>query len=94
MAREGTGFCSSTTLHCTACLHPVQRHGRVTSAQQLVGAALSHPDRRDVMPGGLNPSSTTMEPPKMLAHGMPPTEWWPWCARITRPSRASSLKTA
>ena len=32
--------------------------------------------------------------PKGLANGRPPTEGWPWCARSTRPSRASSRQTA
>ena len=40
------GRCSSTTMHCPSCLHQGPRHGSVTSAHPIVGAALSHPDRR------------------------------------------------
>jgi hypothetical protein len=49
-ALDGTGYFSSTTMHCASCVHTVQRHGAVTYAPQMLGAARIHPDVRAVMP--------------------------------------------
>jgi hypothetical protein len=37
-------------MHCASCLHKVHRNGSVTSHHQLLGAAMIHPDVREVMP--------------------------------------------
>ena len=50
LARDGTGDCSSTTMHGASCLPKVHRHGSVTYSQQMSGAAIGHPDVRAVMP--------------------------------------------
>jgi hypothetical protein len=50
LALDGTGYFSSTTIHCASCLHTVQRNGSVTYAHQLLGAAIIHPDVRAVIP--------------------------------------------
>lgn len=50
LALDGTGSCSSKTMHCAACLPKVPRNGTVTYAHQLFGAASIHPDLRTVMP--------------------------------------------
>jgi Transposase DDE domain len=50
LALDGTGYFSSTTIHCTSCLHTVHRHGSVTYAHQMLGAAIIHPDVRAVIP--------------------------------------------
>ena len=50
LALEGTGYVASTTLHGASGRPKVHRHGRVTSAQQMLGAAMVHPDVRAVMP--------------------------------------------
>jgi hypothetical protein len=50
LALDGTGYFSSTTIHCTSCLHTVHRNGSVTYAHQLLGAAIIHPDVRAVIP--------------------------------------------
>ncbi len=50
LALDGTGYLSSQTMHCASCLHQVHRHGSITSYQQMLGAAMIHPDRRAVMP--------------------------------------------
>src|SRR6266851_7420941 len=50
LALDGTGYCSSTTIHCASCLHKVHRNGSVTYAHQLLGAAIIHPDVRAVIP--------------------------------------------
>jgi len=50
LALEGTGYFSSTTIHCASCLHTVHRTGAVTYAQQMLGAAIIHPDVRAVIP--------------------------------------------
>src|SRR2546425_12023026 len=50
VARDGTGECSSTTMPCASCLPTVHRHGSRPSYHQLLGAAMLHPDGREVMP--------------------------------------------
>jgi hypothetical protein len=50
LALDGTGYFSSTTIHCASCLHTVHRNGSVTYAHQLLGAAIIHPDVRAVIP--------------------------------------------
>jgi hypothetical protein len=50
LALEGTGSLSSTTMHWASCLHKVPRNGSLTSAPQLVGAAILPPDVRAVIP--------------------------------------------
>ena len=50
LALDGTGYFSSTTIHCTSCLHKVHRNGSVTYSHQMLGAAIIHPDMRAVIP--------------------------------------------
>ena len=50
LALDGTGYFSSTTIHCASCLHTVHRNGAVTYAHQMLGAAIIHPDVRAVIP--------------------------------------------
>jgi hypothetical protein len=50
LALDGTGDFSSQTMHCTSCLQQAHRNGSVTYSHQMLGAALLHPDRREVIP--------------------------------------------
>ena len=50
MALDGTGYFSSPTIHCASCLHKVHRNGSITYYHQLLGAAIIHPDFREVIP--------------------------------------------
>jgi hypothetical protein len=50
LALDGTGYFSSTTIHCDSCLHKVHRNGSVTYSHQMLGAAIIHPDVRAVIP--------------------------------------------
>src|SRR5437867_6976338 len=50
LALDGTGYFSSTTIHCDSCLHKVHRNGAVTYSHQMLGAAIIHPDVRTVIP--------------------------------------------
>jgi hypothetical protein len=50
LALDGTGYFSSTTIHCASCLHTVHRNGSVTYSHQMLGAAIIHPDVRAVIP--------------------------------------------
>jgi hypothetical protein len=50
LALDGTEYFSSKTLHCASCVHRVQRHGAITYAPQMLGAALIPPDVRAVIP--------------------------------------------
>jgi hypothetical protein len=50
LALDGTGYFSSSTIHCASCLHTVHRNGAVTYAHQILGAAIIHPDVRAVIP--------------------------------------------
>jgi hypothetical protein len=50
LARDGTGYFASKQIHWASCLETHHRNGTLTSAHHLLGAALIHPDKREVMP--------------------------------------------
>jgi hypothetical protein len=50
LALDGTGYFSSTQIHCASCLEWHHRHGTVTYRHQMLGAALIHPDKREIIP--------------------------------------------
>jgi hypothetical protein len=50
LALDGTGYFSSKTIHCPSCLEKHHRDGSITYSHHLLGAALIHPDRREVIP--------------------------------------------
>jgi Transposase DDE domain len=50
LALDGTGYFSSQQIHCASCLETHHRNGTVTYRHQMVGAALIHPDKREVVP--------------------------------------------
>ena len=50
LALDGTGYFSSQTIHCASCLQKVHRNGAITSFHQMLGAAIIHPDIREVIP--------------------------------------------
>jgi hypothetical protein len=50
LALDGTGYFSSKQIHCESCLEKHHRNGTVTYSHQMLGAALIHPDKREVIP--------------------------------------------
>src|ERR687896_1002491 len=50
LALDGTGYFSSKEIHCDSCLETHHRTGTVTYSHQMLGAALIHPERREVIP--------------------------------------------
>ena len=51
LALDGTGYFSSPTVHCDSCLEKINKKtGAVTYHHQLLGAAIVHPDLREVIP--------------------------------------------
>jgi hypothetical protein len=50
LALDGTGYFSSHEIHCDSCLATPHRNGPVTYSPPLWGAALIHPDKREVIP--------------------------------------------
>src|SRR6267143_4244095 len=50
VALDGTGYFSSKTIHCAACLQKEHRNGSITYYHQMLGAAIIHPDFREVIP--------------------------------------------
>jgi len=50
VALDGTGYFSSKTMHGASCLHKEHRNGSITYDHQMLGAAIIHPDCREVIP--------------------------------------------
>jgi len=50
VALDGTGYFSSNTIHCDSCLRKAHRNGSITYHHQMLGAAIIHPDFREVIP--------------------------------------------
>ena len=47
---DGTGYFSSSSVHCDQCCEKHHRDGRVTYYHQMLGAVLVHPDCQEVFP--------------------------------------------
>ena len=47
---DGTGYFSSSKVHCDRCCRTHHRDGRITYYHQLLGAVLVHPAQREVFP--------------------------------------------
>ncbi len=50
MALDGTSYFSSEKIHCPSCLEKKSRNGKVSYSHQMLGAALIHPDHKEVIP--------------------------------------------
>jgi Transposase DDE domain len=50
VALDGTGYFSSQAIHCASCLHKHHRNGSITYYHQMLGAAIIHPNKREVIP--------------------------------------------
>ena len=51
LSLDGTGYFSSSSIHCDSCLEKVnQQTGKVTYQHQMLGAVIVHPDHREVIP--------------------------------------------
>jgi len=51
LSLDGTGYFSSKKIHCDACLEKVNKKtGEVTYYHQMLGAAIVHPDLKEVIP--------------------------------------------
>lgn len=50
LALDGTGYFASKAIHCDSCLEQHHRNGMVTYSHQMLGAALIHPDKHEVIP--------------------------------------------
>ena len=49
LALDGTGYFSSKAIHCDSCLEKHHRNGTITYSHQMLGAALIHPDKGEVI---------------------------------------------
>jgi len=50
LSLDGTGYFSSSKIHCSSCLEKRHRGGGVTYSHQVLGATLVHPDLKEVIP--------------------------------------------
>ena len=50
LSLDGTGYFSSNKIHCDSCLQKHHKNGTITYQHQLLGAAIVHPDHREVIP--------------------------------------------
>lgn len=50
LSLDGTEYFSSDSVHCESCMQRNSKGGRTTYYHQMLGAALVHPERREVIP--------------------------------------------
>jgi len=50
LSLDGTGYFSSHKVHCPSCTEKVSKSGEVTYYHQMLGAAIVHPDLKEVIP--------------------------------------------
>jgi hypothetical protein len=56
LSLDGTGYFSSSSIHCDSCLEKVNKQtGEVTYQHQMLGAVMVHPDHREVIPWAPEP---------------------------------------
>ena len=91
---DGTGYFASQAIHCDSCLETHRRNGTVTYSHQMLGAALIHPDRREVMPLMPEPIVKPDGTEKNDCERKPSSASSPNFVRITPTSRSSSRKIA
>ena len=50
LSLDGTGYFSSHKIHCPSCMQKTSKNGEVTYYHQMLGAAIVHPDLKEVIP--------------------------------------------
>jgi len=50
LSLDGTGYFSSEKVHCDSCMEKTSRNGKTTYYHQMLGAAIVHPDLKEVIP--------------------------------------------
>ena len=50
LSLDGTGYFSSEKVHCPSCMVKTSRNGKTTYYHQMLGAAIVHPDLKEVIP--------------------------------------------
>ena len=50
VALDGTQYFESDKIHCPSCLVKIHQNGKVSYSHQMLGAAIVHPDLREVIP--------------------------------------------
>jgi hypothetical protein len=50
LSLDGTGYFSSSKIHCDSCLEKHHQNGNITYSHQLLAASLVHPDLKEVIP--------------------------------------------
>ncbi len=50
VSMDGTGYFTSKTVYCSDCLEKKSKTGKITYSHQLLGAAIVHPERAEVIP--------------------------------------------
>lgn len=50
LSLDGTGYFSSHKVHCPSCMEKTSKNGAVTYYHQMLGAAIVHPDFKEVIP--------------------------------------------
>jgi hypothetical protein len=50
LSLDGTGYFSSHKVHCNSCMEKVSKNGETTYYHQMLGAAIVHPDMKEVIP--------------------------------------------
>jgi len=50
LSLDGTGYFSSKKVHCPSCMEKTSKNGEVTYSHHMLGAALVHPDHKEVLP--------------------------------------------
>ena len=50
LSLDGTGYFSSKKIHCSSCMQKTSKNGEITYYHQMLGAAIVHPDFKEVIP--------------------------------------------
>lgn len=94
LSMDGTGSFGSQKISSASCLVKKHKNGSTTYYQQVLGAALVHPDRREVIP--LMPEMIIPKTgrPRTIVNATPANGFWPGFGTIIPGCRSLLLPTA
>ena len=82
LSLDGTGYFSSSSIHCDSCLEKVHKQaGEVTYEHQMLAAVMIHPEHREVIPLAPEPIVKQDGSARMIASGTRPNAC---CGRSAR----------
>ena len=87
LSLDGTGYFSSSKIHCSSCLVKHHRNGKITYSHQMLGAVLVNPYLKEVIPLAPEPIIKADGDAKNDCERNATRRWLTRTGRMHRPAR-------